>query len=68
MNSPTEGRRLLAACYAYMGKKEDAKYQASKVLEAYPNFNLDYWENVQPDVNPEDTEHFVNGLRLAGLS
>jgi adenylate cyclase len=68
MNSPTEGRRLLAACYAYMGKKKDAKYQASKVLEAYPNFNLDYWENVQPDVNPEDTEHFVNGLRLAGLS
>lgn len=68
MNSPTEGRRLLAACYAYLGKKEDAKYQASKVLEAYPNFNLDYWENVQPDVNPEDTEHFVHGLRLAGLS
>jgi TolB-like protein len=68
MNSPTEGRRLLAACYAYMGKKEDAKFQASKVLEAYPNFNLDHWENVQPDVNPEDTEHFVNGLRLAGLS
>jgi len=68
MNSPTEGRRLLAACYAYMGKKEDAKYQASKVLEAYPNFDLDHWENVQPDVNPEDTEHFVNGLRLAGLS
>jgi len=68
MNSPTEGRRLLAACYAYMGKKEDAKFQATKVLEAYPNFNLDHWENVQPDVNPEDTEHFVNGLRLAGLS
>jgi len=68
MNSPTEGRRLLAACYAYLGKKEDAKYQASKVLEAYPNFNLDYWENVQPDVNHEDTEHFVHGLRLAGLS
>ena len=68
MNSPTEGRRLLAACYAYMGKKEEARFQASKVLEAYPNFNLDYWENVQPDVNPEDTEHFVNGLRLAGLT
>jgi adenylate cyclase len=68
MNSPTEGRRLLAACYAYMGKKEEAKFQASKVLEAYPNFNLAYWENVQPDVNPEDTEHFVHGLRLAGLT
>lgn len=68
MNSPTEGRRLLAACYAYMGRKEEAKFQASKVLEAYPNFNLVHWENVQPDVNPEDTEHFVRGLRLAGLT
>ncbi len=68
MNSPAEGRRLLAACYAYMGKKEEAKFQASKVLEAYPNFKLEYWQKVQPDVNPEDTEHFVQGLRLAGLT
>ncbi len=68
MNSPTEGRRLLAACFAYMGRKEDAKFQASKVMEAYPNFNIAHWENVQPDVNPEDTEHFVQGLRLAGLT
>ena len=67
MNSPAEGRRLLAACYAYLGRKEDAAFQASKVMEAYPNFNLQHWENVQPDVNPEDTEHFVQGLRLAGL-
>jgi adenylate cyclase len=68
MNSPTEGRRLLAACYAYMGRSDDAKFQASKVMEAYPNFKLDYWENVQPDVNPVDTEHFIQGLRLAGLT
>jgi len=68
MNSPTEGRRLLAACHAYMGNKDEAKFQASKVLEAYPNFDLSHWEAVQPDVNPEDTEHFVKGLRLAGLT
>jgi adenylate cyclase len=68
MNSPMEGRRLLAASYAYLGNKEQAKFQASKVLEAYPNFDLAYWEKVQPDVNPDDTEHFVHGLRLAGLT
>jgi TolB-like protein/class 3 adenylate cyclase/Flp pilus assembly protein TadD len=67
MNSPAEGRRLLAASYAYLGNKEEARNQARKVLEAYPNFDLKHWEKVQPDVNPEDTEHFVNGLRLAGL-
>lgn len=68
MNSPVEGRRLLAASYAYLGKKDQAKFQASKVLEAYPNFDLAHWERVQPDVYPEDTEHFVRGLRLAGLN
>ncbi len=68
MNSPAEGRRLLAASYAYLGKKDDASFQASKVLEAYPNFNLKHWEAVQPDIYPEDTEHFVHGLRLSGLT
>lgn len=68
MNSPTEGRRLLAACYAYLGKNSEARFQAAKVMEAYPNFSLAHWEKVQPDVYPEDTEHFVKGLRLAGLS
>ena len=62
-----EGRRLLAACYAYLGRKDEARFQASKVMEAYPNFSLSHWEHVQPDVNPEDTEHFLHGLRLAGL-
>ena len=68
MNSPTEGRRLLAASYAYLGNKNEAKNQANKVMEAYPNFNLGHWEKVQPDVHPEDTQHFVEGLRLAGLN
>ncbi|MFT6302058.1 MAG: adenylate cyclase [Granulosicoccus sp.] len=67
MNSPSEGRRLLAASYAYLGKQQEAENQAAKVMEAYPNFDLTHWEAVQPDIFPEDTEHFVNGLRLAGL-
>jgi adenylate cyclase len=67
MNSPSEGRRLLAASYAYLGNQQEAKNQATKVMEAYPNFSLTHWEAVQPDIFPEDTEHFVNGLRLAGL-
>ncbi|MFK8080368.1 MAG: tetratricopeptide repeat protein [Granulosicoccus sp.] len=67
MNSPTEGRRLLAASYAYIGKPAEARLQAAKVMEAYPNFSLAHWEKVQPDVNPDDTQHFVHGLKLAGL-
>jgi len=67
MHSPTEGRRLLAASYAYLGDMEKARFQASKVLEAYPNFSLDHWVKVIPDKYPDETDHFVEGLRIAGL-
>ncbi len=67
MNSPSEGRRLLAASYAYLGEKEEAERQARAVLEAYPNFRLDHWRKVVPDKYEEDTEHFVQGLIMAGL-
>jgi len=67
MHSPTEGRRLLAASYAYLGEMEKASFQAGKVLEAYPNFSLDHWIKVIPDKFTDETEHFVEGLRRAGL-
>ena len=67
MHSPTEGRRLLAASYAYLGDMEKARFEASKVLEAFPNFSLDHWIKVLPDKDSEETEHFVEGLRRAGL-
>ena len=67
MHSPTEGRRLLTASYAYLGEIEKAQDQARKVLEAYPNFSLTHWQKVLPDKNSDETEHFVEGLRRAGL-
>ena len=38
MQNPTEGRRLLAASYAQLGRMEEARGHARKVLEAHPNF------------------------------
>ena len=67
MHNPTEGRRLLAACYGQLGKESEAKEQAAKVIEAHPNFSLDRWASVQPDKFSDDVEHFVEGLKKAGL-
>ncbi|MEM7224992.1 MAG: adenylate/guanylate cyclase domain-containing protein [Pseudomonadota bacterium] len=67
MHNPTEGRRLLAACYGQMGKLTEAQDQAAKVLEAHPNFSLERWASVQPDKFEDDVEHFVEGLKKAGL-
>ena len=67
MNSPAEGRRILAASYAYLGDQDEAERQARAVLDAYPNFRIDHWRKVLPDLDQQDTEHFVKGLQMAGL-
>ena len=67
MSNPAEGRRVLAASYAQLGRMDEAHQQARQVLEVHPNFSLAHWAKVQPDKNPEDVEHFIEGLRKAGL-
>ena len=67
MNNPAEGRRLLAASFAQLGRQKEAQEHAAKVLLAHPDFSLANWARVLPDRYPEDTEHFIEGLRKAGL-
>lgn len=67
MQNPTEGRRLLAASYAYLGRKAEAEEEVRKILKAHPNFDLSYWATIQPDKYPEDADHFVEGMRRAGF-
>ena len=67
MQNPTEGRRILAASYGHLDMIDEAKRQARYVLEAHPNFNVDHWGSVQPDKYRDDVEHFVEGLKRAGL-
>jgi adenylate cyclase len=67
MQNPAEGRRLLAASFGQLGRIAEAREQAAKVLEAHPNFKVESWAAVQPDKYPDDSAHFVEGLRKAGL-
>lgn len=67
MQNPAEGRRLLATCYAQLGRMDEARAEAAEVLRVHPEFSLAHWAEVQPDKNPEDLEHFIEGLRKAGL-
>ena len=67
MHNPTEGCRILAASYAQLGKIDKARLYAEKVMEAHPHFSLKRWRTVLPDKNPDETEHFLEGLRKAGL-
>ncbi len=67
MQNPTEGRRLLAASYGHLGMDDKAKEEAEFVLKAHPNFDLSQWATVQPDKYQDDVDHFVEGLKRAGL-
>ncbi|WP_299503472.1 tetratricopeptide repeat protein [uncultured Roseobacter sp.] len=67
MQNPTEGRRILAASYAHLGKVKEAEAQADLVRQAHPNFSVDRWASVQPDLHEEDVQHFLDGLKRAGL-
>ena len=67
MQNPTEGRRILAASYAYLGRKDEAQFEADRVRRAHPDFAAERWADVQPDKYPEDVEHFLEGLKRAGL-
>jgi TolB-like protein/class 3 adenylate cyclase/tetratricopeptide (TPR) repeat protein len=67
MRDPTEGRRLLAASCAYLGRSEEAGAHAQAVLRAHPNFSTAEWRQVAPIGSKEKLDHYLEGLRLAGL-
>ena len=67
MKNMTEGRRLLAASYAYLGRLEEARREAALIRQTHPKMSADYWSQRLPDREPESAEHFIDGLRMAGL-
>jgi DNA-binding SARP family transcriptional activator len=59
--------RLLAACTAQLGDIELARHYSRVVRSIYPDFQTDRIRAIVPNRNPEDTEHFIDGLKRAGL-
>lgn len=67
MRDPTQASRILAANFAQLGRMDEAREQAEIVLGAQPNFTIDYWASTQPFRRKEDLQHYMDGLRKAGL-
>ena len=67
MRNPDEGRRMLAASYAYLGMGTEAHAEAEAVLRSHPNFTIGRWRQRPPYRDPLVLERFVEGLRMAGL-
>lgn len=67
MQNPDEGRRMLAASYAYLGQMDEARTEAETVLRLHPGFTIGRWRHRPPYRDPAVLEYFCEGLRLAGL-
>jgi TolB-like protein len=55
----------LAACYAQLGRLDEARVQAAEVLRLKPDFRLT--RITLHYKNPQDAEHVFEGMRKAGL-
>lgn len=67
MANPAMGCRLLAASHAYLGNEDKAQFHKEQVLSMDKDFSVNDWVNKQPEMNPEETNHFAEGLLKAGL-
>ena len=61
-------RMLLAACYGYMDKHDEARKLWAEIGEINPDFSIDHRRKVLPYKNPEDFELIATGLLKAGIT
>jgi tetratricopeptide (TPR) repeat protein len=67
--SPTfvNGYKPLIASLGHLGRYEEAKPYVDKLLALEPNFTVERFGQVYPIKYDGDREHYMKGLRLAGV-
>ena len=58
---------ILAAAYGAIGRQEEAKAEASRVMHINPKFTVSGWMNSRLQKDPADTERYASLLLKAGL-
>jgi DNA-binding SARP family transcriptional activator/TolB-like protein len=59
--------RIMAACSARAGRMDQARRYAEVVRENYPGFRTEHIRQMTPNRRPDDMDHLIDGVRLAGL-
>jgi tetratricopeptide (TPR) repeat protein len=59
--------RVLAASYGQLGEAEKARAHVEKILKIAPDYSIAAFASSQPYQRKADLEHFLDGLRKAGL-
>jgi len=61
------GYKPLIAALGHLGRKEEAKFYVAKLLSLEPGFTVERFGQVYPFKYTSDREHYMMGLRLAGV-
>jgi TolB-like protein/Tfp pilus assembly protein PilF len=61
------GYKPLLAALGHLGRREEAKPYVVKLLSLEPNFSVERFGQVYPFKHAADREHYMMGLRLAGI-
>jgi adenylate cyclase len=60
-------RACLAAAYAYLGRDQEARVEIAEALRLKLDYSIAMVAEHTLFKNGEDVEHFLTGLRMAGL-
>ncbi len=61
------GHRIHCAALVQLDRLEEARQEFSRVQEMQPNVSAHWLRATVPYAQPKDMEHFLDGLRIAGL-
>jgi tetratricopeptide (TPR) repeat protein len=61
------GYKPLIAALGHLGRREEAKFYVAKLLSLEPGFTVERFGQVYPFKHTSDREHYMMGLRLAGV-
>jgi len=67
MAAPNHIDRFLAACYAQLGRMEEARAKAAEALKRQPGFTIRRFALIEPYKSQADLDHMIEGMRKAGL-
>jgi DNA-binding SARP family transcriptional activator/Tfp pilus assembly protein PilF len=63
----SNGYKPLIASLGHLGRVEEAKVYVDRLLALEPNFTVEQFGRVYPIKYDSDREHYMKGLRLAGV-
>ena len=68
MRDSTPAYKLLAACWAMLGERAQAREYVRRIVKIYPDFSVGNWLSMIPIRDAMLRERYEEGLRSAGLT